>query len=66
MVSQHSALAAFNDAVDLLIARARPSDGVNLDGMSIDFDHYLWSSPLLAEVSVTSSADPRRLIDAVG
>nr|WP_062338042.1 hypothetical protein [Herbidospora sakaeratensis] len=41
-----------------------PSSGDDLAGMAIDFDAYLWRSPLLDEVSVRRTGDPGNLIAA--
>lgn len=41
-----------------------PSAGDDLDGMAIDFDAYLWHSPLIKEVSVRRTGDTNNLITA--
>ena len=57
--------AAFAEAVREAAEAAPPADPDNLSGMSIDFDHYLWSCPAVREVRVTSGADPARQLTAV-
>ncbi|WP_218002118.1 hypothetical protein [Microtetraspora malaysiensis] len=41
-----------------------PSSGADLDGMAMDFDAYLWQSPLITEVSVRRTGDTNNLIAA--
>ncbi|GAB3884491.1 MULTISPECIES: hypothetical protein [Microbispora] len=41
-----------------------PSSGADLDGMAMDFDAYLWHSPLIREVSVRRTGDTNNLIAA--
>ncbi|MEV4248756.1 hypothetical protein AB0J63_35740 [Streptosporangium canum] len=47
-----------------LMREASPSSGDDLDGMSMDFDAYLWHSPVVREVKVRHTGDTNSLIVA--
>ncbi|WP_344318356.1 hypothetical protein [Acrocarpospora pleiomorpha] len=44
------------------MGESSPSDGHDLDGMAIDFDVYLWHSPMITEVAVHLTGDTDSLI----
>ncbi|MEU7452275.1 hypothetical protein [Streptosporangium roseum] len=47
-----------------VMGESSPSDGHDLDGMSMDFDGYLWHSRLITEVAVRLTGDTDNLIMA--
>lgn len=48
----------FDDAKRQMMAAGSPSDGPDLDGMSIDFDAYLFMAELFETVEVHKTGDP--------
>ncbi|WP_406312887.1 hypothetical protein OHA77_30760 [Streptosporangium sp. NBC_01639] len=54
----------FLAAKQRLMREAFPSSGDDLDGMSMDFDAYLWHSPVVREVKVRHTGDTNSLIVA--
>lgn len=47
----------FDEAKRQMMAAGTPSDGPNLDGMSIDFDAYLFMAELFENVAVHRTGD---------
>ncbi|WP_433351264.1 hypothetical protein ACQP25_43480 [Microtetraspora malaysiensis] len=54
----------FLAAKQLLMSEAPSSKGADLDGMVMDFDAYLWHSPVTREVEVHRTGDTNSLIMA--
>jgi hypothetical protein len=54
----------FDEAKRRMMSLAVPSSGLNLDGMSIDFDAYLNMSELFVSVSVRTTDHPESLLIA--
>jgi len=54
----------FDEAKRQMMAAGVPSDGVNLDGMSIDFDAYLGMAKLFEHAAVHQTGDPDCLLIA--
>jgi hypothetical protein len=54
----------FDDVERQMMAAGSPSDGPNLDGMSIDFDAYLFMAKLFQRVEVQQTGDPKCLLIA--
>lgn len=54
----------FDEAKRQMMAAGTPSDGLNLDGMSIDFDAYLFMAELFEHVAVHQTGDPDCLLIA--
>ncbi|MGV9779258.1 hypothetical protein [Streptosporangium sp. NPDC003464] len=48
-----------------LMGEASPSSGADLGGMVMDFDFYLWSSPVIREVEVRRTGNTNSLIVAI-
>ncbi|OPG11923.1 hypothetical protein [Microbispora sp. GKU 823] len=54
----------FAAAKQRVMSESLPSDGNDLDGMALDFDAYLWHSPLISQVVVRLTGDTSHLITA--
>lgn len=54
----------FDEAKRQMMAAGSPSDGVNLDGMSIDFDAYLFMAGLFERVVIHQTCDSDCLLIA--
>jgi hypothetical protein len=54
----------FDEAKRQMMTASSPSDGPNLDGMSIDFDAYLFMAELFGTVEVRKTGDPDCLLIA--
>ncbi|WP_239145206.1 CPCC family cysteine-rich protein [Actinoplanes couchii] len=46
------------------VAAFPPATADNLQGMAVDFDHYLWECPSIRDVVVVSGPDPDRQLTA--
>ncbi|MEU4572178.1 hypothetical protein [Nonomuraea sp. NPDC023979] len=57
-------LAEFAAVKQSVMSESFPSAGDDLGGMVMDFDAYLWQSPLINEVSVRRTGDRSSLIAA--